>query len=277
MIRTQSSPEMLAAQQAAQRGAAGYLGQAAGGFNPDDYAANVSDRLRRLAAPAEEKARTGMENRLQAQGLLGSSIGGGRMGELLTAQSMAEEQRNLNALQQAEQVQNNMVSRGLALGQGAVALDPSQTLLGQSLKIGALEQGGRQAQFTGEMAGKEQLFGQRLAANQLELENQKAKVGQTNQAAMINAQRQYESDKLKADSSNAMFGGIMDMASGLVGGGGGGLFGGEGGWGDQVMGMWDNFWNPEAAGMISSVGQDLDLIMGSEDLAGGYGPLDLGL
>ena len=62
--------------------------------------------LRQQAAPFEEQQRLGLENRLQAQGLLGASLvdqPGGARHSLFSAQSSADLQRQLLAQQMAQQ------------------------------------------------------------------------------------------------------------------------------------------------------------------------------
>jgi len=106
-------------------------------FNPDEFGANVTDRLRRLAAPKESQDRLNQENRLFSQGLLNSTLGGERQENLYTAQALAEEQRVARGFSLGQDVQGNLLDRGLRSFNAGTNLEQlPQGLLNASLSGG---------------------------------------------------------------------------------------------------------------------------------------------
>ena len=106
-------------------------------FDPDQFGANVSDRLRNLAAPKEEQDRLNLENRLFKQGLLNSTLGGDRQENLFSAQALAEEARLARGFSLGQDVQGNLLNRGLqSFGAGTSLEQLPLQLLGTSLEGG---------------------------------------------------------------------------------------------------------------------------------------------
>ena len=107
-------------------------------FDPDQFGANVSDRLRNLAAPKEEQDRLNLENRLFKQGLLNSTLGGERQENLFSAQALAEEARLARGFSLGQDVQGNLLNRGLRAFDAGTSLEqlPLQ-LLGTSIAGGS--------------------------------------------------------------------------------------------------------------------------------------------
>jgi len=85
-----------------------------GAFDPAAYQQQFYEEQRALAAPGEERARLAMENRLRAQGLLGSTTGGIRTQSLLESQATKDLMRRAEARTAAQQEQTFL--RGLEAG-----------------------------------------------------------------------------------------------------------------------------------------------------------------
>lgn len=285
------SPALTNAQNTSFNIGQGYLDQAQV-FSPDQYAANVSQRLQNLAAPSEEKARLDLEQRLFNQGMLTSTSGGRRMQDLYTAQALAGEQRALDALNAGETVQNNLLSRGYTGINNAISMDPSNQLFGTSLALGqgylgaeqlglSADQSNQQAAgvnagnvlnmnqlgLTGDqllMSQQQGLFGlglnanqqdfaQRLAAGDLEIKNQVAQQGNVNPFNIANSQQSYVSDLLRADSNNAFLGGVMNNLGAFQGTGFGGWnWDSNADFTTNISNNWNSFWNQ------GSINSDLD-------------------
>ena len=150
-------------------------------FNPDEFGANVTQRLRNLAAPQEEDARLGLENRLFSQGLLNSTLGGDRQENLFTAQALADEARVARGFSLGQDVQGNLLNRGLQSFNAGVNLEqlPLQ-LLGLSLDAGQGNLG----------------------------------------ADSRNASNAFEASKLQSDTDSAFLGSFLNNAGALGGGSG---------------------------------------------------------
>lgn len=92
-------------------------------YNPDDAASSLLGRYRKMSDPREARQRSQLENRLFKQGMLGSTGGGERTEALLGAQGTADLQRQNLAFNQAQQVQDQLMNRGMGFMQGATNLD----------------------------------------------------------------------------------------------------------------------------------------------------------
>lgn len=82
----------------------------------------IYDRLQTLSAPDEALERSSLENRLFAQGMLGSTGGRERTNALLDAQQQRGLQREIQSVGLAESIQNMIQQRGLAGLQAAISL-----------------------------------------------------------------------------------------------------------------------------------------------------------
>lgn len=92
-------------------------------FDPMQAAGLFTGQLNTMAAPQEQQQRTQLENRLFKQGLLTSSAGADRFGELAQAQAMAQNQRNLMGYEYGTTEQQRLFQNALGGIQGASALD----------------------------------------------------------------------------------------------------------------------------------------------------------
>jgi len=77
--------------------------QAISAYDPRTYQQQFYEEQQALAAPAEERQRLAMENRLRAQGLLGSTTGGIQMQSLLESQATKDLARRAEARSAAQQ------------------------------------------------------------------------------------------------------------------------------------------------------------------------------
>jgi hypothetical protein len=134
------------------------LGQAAG-LSPTDIASQQYDITRGLIEPEQARQRSSLEQRLFAQGRLGSSGGAQQFGRLLESQGQQRNQLLSQALGQGLATQGQLFGQGLqtiGAGQGMLGLGTQQ--IGQGIGIG---QQGAQQLGTGA-----QLFGSRLGLEQ---------------------------------------------------------------------------------------------------------------
>jgi len=124
------SPEEQALQQQLLGGAGGFFGQAAQPTMDREQA--VFERIRAAQRPEEQRQRLALEERLAAQGRLGTSSAayGGATPELMAQQTAIQESRNqamLSAMQQAQAEQAQQAALGQTfLGSGYM---PQQALL----------------------------------------------------------------------------------------------------------------------------------------------------
>lgn len=92
-------------------------------YDPQAAANTVYGQLSALSAPQEEQDRLNMENRLLAQGMLGSTGGGIQNQALLTSQGLAGVGRQVQSWQMGQDVLNQMQNRALGATNAATALD----------------------------------------------------------------------------------------------------------------------------------------------------------
>jgi hypothetical protein len=125
----QLDPEMKALYDRLYGRAGGYAEQVeAMGKDPLAMQQKFYEEQKAIAAPGEEKDRLALENRLLAQGMLGSTGGASRMGELQTAQGMKDLVRRADAMSQSQQMLDLYRTRETgdikqALGIGALPYD----------------------------------------------------------------------------------------------------------------------------------------------------------
>ncbi len=149
------SPQEQALQQQLLSGAGGFFGQAAQPTLDREQA--VFERIRAAQRPEEQRQRLALEERLAAQGRLGTSSAayGGATPELMAQQTAIQESRNqamLSAMQQAQAEQAQQATLGQAfLGSGYL---PQQALL-EAAMPGIMQQ---------ELAQQGQQFGTGLFA-----------------------------------------------------------------------------------------------------------------
>jgi hypothetical protein len=149
------SPQEQALQQQLLSGAGGFFGQAAQPTLDREQA--VFERIRAAQRPEEQRQRLALEERLAAQGRLGTSSAayGGATPELMAQQTAIQESRNqamLSAMQQAQAEQAQQATLGQAfLGSGYL---PQQALL-EAIMPGIMQQ---------ELAQQGQQFGTGLFA-----------------------------------------------------------------------------------------------------------------
>ncbi len=149
------SPQEQALQQQLLGGAGGFFGQAAQPTQAREQA--VFERIRAAQRPEEQRQRLALEERLAAQGRLGTSSAayGGATPELMAQQTAIQESRNqamLSAMQQAQTEQAQQATLGQAfLGSGYM---PQQALL-EAAMPGIMQQ---------ELAQQGQQFGTGLFA-----------------------------------------------------------------------------------------------------------------
>ena len=84
--------------------------QAISAYDPRTYQQQFYEEQQALAAPAEERQRLAMENRLRAQGLLGATTGGIQMQSLLESQATKDLARRAEARSAAQQEMNYLRS-----------------------------------------------------------------------------------------------------------------------------------------------------------------------
>jgi len=155
------TPEMQAIQQqmlgTAQTGGAfgqqagalgqGFLGQA-GEFDPFAAAQTQFGRMEDILAPQRDQQRLAQESRLFSQGRLGSTGGAQQQQALEGAFAQQQQQGLYDALGQAQGIQGQQISQGLALGQmpGQQQTQSLQNLL-------AMQQSGQQQLMGGVVGG----------------------------------------------------------------------------------------------------------------------------
>lgn len=105
------------------------------GFDPNQSAALFTRQLDELAQPQEQQQRLQLENRLFQQGLTGSTDP--RTESLLSAQAIAQNQRNLQGLEFGQSQQDRLFQQALGGIQGATTLDASlANQLNQAISAG---------------------------------------------------------------------------------------------------------------------------------------------
>ena len=222
-VGMQLSPQEQALQQQLLRGAGGFFGQAAQPTMDREQA--IFERIRAAQRPEEERQRLAMEERLAAQGRLGTSSAayGGATPELLalsTAEREARDRSMLTAMQQAQAEQAQQATLGgQFLGAGYL---PTQQLI-EATRPGLIQQElAQQAQQFGTglfgetaLSGLEaQLIAEQARANLL------GGVGSNVISGLINQQR--AASAAPSGSGGSSLGGLFStVASGLgsIGGG----------------------------------------------------------
>jgi len=210
------SPQEQALQQQLLGGAGGFFGQAAQPIMDREQA--VFERIRAAQRPEEQRQRLALEERLAAQGRLGTSSAayGGATPELMAQQTAIQESRNqamLSAMQQAQAEQAQQAALGQTfLGSGYM---PQQALL-EAAMPGIMQQ---------ELAQQGQQFGTGLFAEtglsgieaQLLQEQARANllggIGGNLISGIINQQRAATaapSSSGGGSSLGGLFGGIVD-------------------------------------------------------------------
>jgi len=104
---TALSPEMQNQLTGLFSQASGY-GDALAAYDPAAAQQQMYQQQRSMFAPQQAQDRLAMENRLLAQGMLGSTGGAGRTQSLLEAQGQQDQAAQLAAWQQAQQQQQNL-------------------------------------------------------------------------------------------------------------------------------------------------------------------------
>ncbi len=109
------SPELQAQYDQYMASAAANQGQVAA-LGADPYAAGKKfyEQQKALYAPEQEKQRLGMENRLVAQGMFGSTGGGQQMNALLDAQAQQDAQAQIAGFDKAQGLIDTYRGRGAA-------------------------------------------------------------------------------------------------------------------------------------------------------------------
>ena len=144
------SPEEQMLQQQLLGGAGGFFGQATQTREPREQA--IFERMRRAQRPEEERQRLALEERLAAQGRLGTSSAayGGATPEMLAMATAQEEARNramLGAMQQAQAEQMQQAALGQQfLGSGYIPQQQLMAATQPAQQLAALQQ---QAQLQG--------------------------------------------------------------------------------------------------------------------------------
>lgn len=144
------SPEEQMLQQQLLGGAGGFFGQAMQTREPREQA--IFERMRRAQRPEEERQRLALEERLAAQGRLGTSSAayGGATPEMLAMATAQEEARNramLGAMQQAQAEQMQQAALGQQfLGSGYIPQQQLMAATQPAQQLAALQQ---QAQLQG--------------------------------------------------------------------------------------------------------------------------------
>ena len=229
-IGMELSPEEQALQQQLLSGAGGFFGQAMTPTQAREQA--VFDRIRAAQRPEEERQRLALEERLAAQGRLGTSSAayGGATPELMamaTAQQEARDRAMLTAMQQAQAEQAQQAALGQQfLGAGYL---PQQQLI-EATRPGLIQQ---------ELAQQAQQFGTGLFGEtalsgieaQLLQEQARANllggIGSNLITGLMNQQRAAAAQPSGSGSSGlgGLFGDVIDNI-GTVGSGIKRLFGG---------------------------------------------------
>jgi len=127
MAYTELSPEMQEQYNAMMERSRGYADQISQ-FDSGQMQEDFYQEQKALSEPGEQQDRLAMENRLYAQGMLGSSGGEGRMRGLQTAQSMKDLARRAEARSASEAQLDRIRGRqssdfGAALQIGALPMD----------------------------------------------------------------------------------------------------------------------------------------------------------
>lgn len=161
------SPQEQALQNAALQSAQGMLSNASQGTEAREQ--SIYDRIRALQAEDEQAAALGLENRLFAQGRLGTSsdLYGGATPEMQAmqrAQARARNEAALQAMTQAQQQQQQQAQMANAfLGMGYVPQSQLQNVAGLGFNNAQLAQQGQLAgadlYAQGAMGGLEALLG----------------------------------------------------------------------------------------------------------------------
>ena len=144
------SPQEIALQNQLLGGAGGFFGQAMQTREPREQA--IFERMRRAQRPEEERQRLALEERLAAQGRLGTSSAayGGATPEMLAMATAQEEARNramLGAMQQAQAEQMQQAALGQQfLGSGYIPQQQLMAATQPAQQLAALQQ---QAQLQG--------------------------------------------------------------------------------------------------------------------------------
>jgi len=136
----QLSPEYQALRNQFLGSAQGTMG-AYNAYDPQQAAQQLYGQLGQLSAPGEAQARSSMENRLFAQGRLGTTGGQQQFGNLLQAQNLAGVGREVQSFNMAQDVQNQLLGRAMQSAQGGAAIDQ----MGQGLIGMGSDLGGRQS------------------------------------------------------------------------------------------------------------------------------------
>lgn len=120
----------------------------------NDFVNSTYNNLRQMASFNEQQDRTNLENRLAAQGMLGSTGGGIQSQALLNSQNMADVDRQVQATQLGDQLQNSLLSRQTTALNGASTLDqlPLQNA-SLGMQIGAQNLGANQYAGNALMSG----------------------------------------------------------------------------------------------------------------------------
>jgi len=192
----------------------------------------VYDQLRALQSPEEERQRLALENRLRAQGRLGTQtaqFGGTPEGLALTkAQEEAKNQAALMAMQQSGVEQQQAIARaqglqGLAggmFGMGTQAqMTPQQLQASQLQNLAGMLGSG--------YAPERELLTQLSAASpyaQLAQTGRQQGAGLFSEAAASGLEAQLQSMLKAADIEQGLFQSLAAAAGGQAGGAGGGLF-----------------------------------------------------
>ncbi len=223
-IGMQLSPEEQALQRQLLGGAGGFFGQAAQPTVDREQA--IFDRMRAAQRPEEERQRLALEERLAAQGRLGTSSAayGGATPELLalsTAEREARDRSMLTAMQQAQAEQAQQAALGgQFLGAGYL---PQQQLI-SAAQPGLIQQElAQQAQQFGTglfgetaLSGIEaQLLAEQARANLL------GGVGSNVISGLINQQR--AASAAPGGSGSSSLGGLFSTIAGGLSGIGGGI------------------------------------------------------
>lgn len=223
-VGMQLSPQEQALQQQLLGGAGGFFGQAAQPTQAREQA--VFERMRAAQRPEEQRQRLALEERLAAQGRLGTSSAayGGSTPELLalsTAEREARDRSMLTAMQQAQAEQAQQATLGgQFLGAGYL---PQQQLIAAT-QPGLIQQElGQQAQQFGTglfgetaLSGIEaQLLAEQARANLL------GGVGSNVISGLINQQR--AASAAPSSSGGSSLGGLFSSIAGGLGNIGGGI------------------------------------------------------
>lgn len=223
-VGMQLSPQEQALQQQLLRGAGGFFGQAAQPTMDREQA--VFERIRAAQRPEEERQRLALEERLAAQGRLGTSSAayGGATPELLalsTAEQEARDRAMLTAMQQAQAEQAQQATLGgQFLGAGYL---PQQQLI-EATRPGLIQQElAQQAQQFGTglfgetaLSGLEaQLIAEQARANLL------GGIGSNVISGLINQQRAASAAPSGGGSSS--LGGLFSSIAGGLGSIGSGI------------------------------------------------------